>query len=82
LADLKLVVTFSVPRQSRVRISRETDAEDLDTWTSREEEWKTFWKARGLEGLLSGKKATAKGDTFRDIRSFRGLTEQYRGVLA
>jgi hypothetical protein len=77
LAELKLPMTFCVPRQTKVRLPRDSLGGDAE-WETREEDWQTFWKPRGPERLKQGGKAAVNGSTLAS----RGCFEAHAQISA
>jgi hypothetical protein len=57
-----------MPRETKIRLPRDTSASEQNVWTSREESWRTFWKPRGSEQLRASGKAALHGmDYFENV---------------
>ncbi|KAH7928488.1 hypothetical protein BV22DRAFT_1082749 [Leucogyrophana mollusca] len=63
LSDLILPISFSIAKDTAVRLPRDSPSGEQEEWESREELWKTFWKSNGKERLEKSGKA-AVGETF------------------
>lgn len=61
---MKLPVKFSVPSQTRLRLSGDSVGGDEALWEVQEETWRAFWKPRGKETLRSASKAAVDGGLF------------------
>ncbi|KAF8898889.1 ER-golgi trafficking TRAPP I complex 85 kDa subunit-domain-containing protein [Infundibulicybe gibba] len=63
LQDLELPFTFCLRKQTRVRLGRTPDGVQ-DEWEKREEDWRTFWRARGGKEALTKSGQAAVGEMF------------------
>jgi hypothetical protein len=66
LSDLKLPFTFCLSRQTRLRLPRDITEGEPSVWEKREEDWKSFWRTRGKEGLQKNGKAAVDGKLLTD----------------
>ncbi|KAI0321379.1 ER-golgi trafficking TRAPP I complex 85 kDa subunit-domain-containing protein [Amylostereum chailletii] len=53
----QLPATFCDVHKTRIRVQGDSIGGDSDTWDSREDTWRSFWKSQGKETLQTGGKA-------------------------